>query len=89
VLPPTAGARAIPRYFFHVYDGHSDPDKDGMEMADIYQAQAQAIKMSGEILRDMGAEFWDGTAWRMEVADESGRVLFTLRFSAEEHDPKS
>jgi uncharacterized protein DUF6894 len=45
--------------------------------------------MSGEILRDMGAQFWDGTAWRMEVADERGRILFVLRFSAEELNGKS
>ena len=32
----------------------------------------------------MGAQFWDGTAWRLEVADERGEILFILRFSAEE-----
>ena len=40
--------------------------------------------MVGEILRDTGAKFWNGTDWRMEVADERGEVLFVLRFSAEE-----
>ena len=89
MLPPKAGARAIPQYFFHVYDGYSVPDKEGTELPDIYQAQAQAIMMSGEILRDMGAQFWDGTAWRMEVADDQSRVLFILRFSAEELSGKS
>jgi hypothetical protein len=89
VLPPKAGARVIPRYFFHLYDGYSAPDSEGSELPDVYVAQAEAIRMSGEVLRDMGAKFWDGTEWRMEVADESGRVLFTLRFSAEEYDGKS
>ena len=56
----------MPRYFFHVYDGYSSPDLDGTELADIYTAQAEAIRTSGEILRDMGPS--SGTApsgsWR-------------------------
>ncbi len=40
--------------------------------------------MSGQILRDMGAKFWNGTEWRLEVADERGDTLFVLNFSAEE-----
>ena len=64
----------MPRYFFHVYDGSSSPDADGTELPDIYTAQAQAIRTSGEILRDMGAQFWDGTAWRLEVADARGLI---------------
>ena len=49
----------MPRYFFHVQDGSSSPDTDGTELPDIYTAQAQAIRTSGEILRDMGAKFWN------------------------------
>ena len=83
----------MPRYFFHVYDGYSVPDQDGTELPDIYTAQAQAIRLTGEILRDMGAQFWDGAAWRLEVADARGQVLFVLHFSAEERpaltDPAS
>ena len=83
----------MPRYFFHVYDGYSSLDQEGTEFPDIYTAQAQAIRTSGEILRDMGAKFWDGTAWRLEVADARGQVLFVLHFSAEERpaltDPAS
>jgi hypothetical protein len=74
----------MPRYFFNIYDGYDVPDQDGMELQDIYVAQAQSIRMSGEILREMAAKSWDGTEWRLEVTDESGTVLFILRFSAEE-----
>jgi hypothetical protein len=75
----------MPRYFFHVMDGYSDRDAEGTELPDIYAAQHQAVRTSGEILREMGAKFWDGTEWKLEVADEHGQILFTLRFSAEEH----
>jgi hypothetical protein len=74
----------MPRYFFHVIDGYTARDTDGTELRDIYAAQEQAIQMSGEILRDMGGKFWNGTEWKLEVADEQGQILFALRFSAEE-----
>jgi hypothetical protein len=74
----------MPRYFFHVFDDSPVRDEEGSDLASIYVAQAEAIRMSGEILRDMGARFWDGTEWRLEVTDDLGLVLFVLRFSAEE-----
>lgn len=74
----------MPRYFFHVIDGFSRRDDTGTELLDVYTAQEQAIRTSGEILRDMGAKFWNGTEWSMEVCGESGGILFVLRFSAEE-----
>jgi hypothetical protein len=78
----------MPRYFFHVTDGYLAHDSDGTELPDIYAAQDQAIRMSGEILRDMGAEFWNGTDWKLEVTDEQNQIMFVLRFSAEERlDP--
>ena len=79
----------MPRYFFHVIDGHDIPDPDGTELPDRSAARAQALRASGEILRDMGQDFWDETKWRMEVADESGELLFVLRFAAEEASPSS
>ena len=79
----------MPRYFFHVMDGYSARDTEGTELPDIYAAQDQAIRTSGEILRDMGAEFWNGTEWMLEVTDESDQILFVLRFSADERlDPR-
>jgi hypothetical protein len=74
----------MPRYFFHVYDGTASRDTEGTELRDIYTAQAEAIHLSGAVLRDMGAKFWNSTGWSLEVADERGCVLFVLRFSAEE-----
>lgn len=75
----------MPRYFFHVIDGSSDRDAEGTELPDIYAAQDEAVRTSGEILRDVGAKFWDGSEWKLEVTDEQDQILLTLRFSAEEH----
>lgn len=77
----------MPRYFFNVIDGYSLIDDEGTELPDIYAAQAAAIRTSGEILRDMGAKFWNDTEWRLEVLDEHGQILFVLHFSAEERIP--
>ncbi len=85
MLPPCREEHIIPRYFFNVSDSHSAPDLIGTELPDIYAAQAEAIHASADMLREVGARFWDGTEWSMEVKDERGRSLFTLRFSAEEH----
>ena len=74
----------MPRYFFTVTDGETIPDHEGTELADIYQAQSEAIQMTGEILRGMGKKYWGGTAWKLEVTNEQGQLVFVLRFSAEE-----
>ena len=73
----------IPRYFFHVHDGNLTRDSEGTELPEIYAAQEEAIHLSGELLREMGGKFWDGAVWSLNVTDEAGRILFTLRFSAE------
>lgn len=75
----------MPRYFFHVIDGASFRDETGTELPDIDAARAQAIRLSGEILQETGARFWNGTAWKLIVTDNDERTLFELRFSAEEH----
>ena len=79
----------MPRYFFHVTDHIVYRDQIGTIYPDIYAAQAAAIRASGERLQDLGSQFFDGTEWKMEVTDESGRNLFTLRFSVEEHGTTS
>lgn len=77
----------MPRFFFHVYDDQSLLDDEGTELADIYVAQGQAIRMSGEIIRDLRGQFWNSGEWRLEVTDARGTTLFIVRFSAEEHVP--
>jgi hypothetical protein len=74
----------MPRFFFHVDDGFSTRDHEGTELPDIFAAQEQAIGLSGELLREIGAKFWNGMAWSLTVTDEGEGVLFVLRFSADE-----
>ena len=74
---------AMPRYFFHVHDGQSFSDEDGVELGGIDEARDQAVVAAGEALRDKGGKFWKGGEWFMRVVDENGETVCRLRFSAE------
>ena len=74
----------MPRYFFHVDDGVFSADLEGTELADIREARHAAVRLSGEILKDVGGAFWTrGNPWRLYVTDEAHHLLFTLQFSAD------
>lgn len=72
------------RYHFNVFPDGCGSDPDGTECADVYIAQSEAVRMSGEIIRDLGRRFWNAGQWRLEMTDDKGKTLFVVRFSAEE-----
>ncbi|WP_128291273.1 DUF6894 family protein [Afifella aestuarii] len=74
----------MPRYFFNVYPDSAELDREGTEITDTHTAQAEAVRMAGEIMRDMGRQFWTGDEWRLEVIDAEGNRIFVVRFSARE-----
>lgn len=74
----------VPRYFFNVRDGVYSPDEDGSDLPDIYSAQAEAIKLCGALIRELGAKFWDHGEWQLEVCDVDQTPLFTLTLAATE-----
>jgi hypothetical protein len=73
------------RYFFHVEDGKSYPDREGVELPDLKSVRGEALRASGEMLRENGLGLWDGQDWEMRVVDEAGQPVITLKFSAAEH----
>jgi hypothetical protein len=50
----------MPRYFFNIHDGQDIPDDTGTVCADATEARTQAVIASGALLRDWGAQFWQG-----------------------------
>jgi hypothetical protein len=76
----------MPRYFFVVRHGDQTDHSDGIEFPDIGAVQLEAIKSTGEILRDCNYPIEAGSEWRMEVADEARKPLFSLRVIAELHE---
>jgi hypothetical protein len=71
----------MPKYFFHICDGHMLIDSDGTLLSCEEDARAHAVTVAGELLRDAGKKRWAGTDWRLWVTREAGDVLFTLVFS--------
>jgi hypothetical protein len=77
----------MPKYFFVIRHGDQMSDhSDGIEFPDIGAVQLEAIKSTGEILRDLNYLIKAGSEWRMEVVDEARRPLFSLRVIAELHE---
>ena len=73
----------MPRFFFNVRDHHDILDPEGVELSGPHEARAQAVVACGEMVRDLGPEFWDQPDWRMWVTDEAGKTVCALRVSAE------
>ena len=77
----------MPRYFFVVRHGDKASDhSDAIEFPDIGAVQLEAIKSTGEILRDLDYPLEAGSEWRMEVVDGARKPLFSLRVIAELHE---
>lgn len=72
----------MPRYHFNVIDGQNLPDVTGTVLRDLDAARAEAVMLSGALLRDAGSDFWQGRLWKMVVTDEAGATLFVLQFTA-------
>jgi hypothetical protein len=78
----------MPRYFFHIHDGHSVLDDVGLDLPDILAARSAAIELSREILKhDVMEPFLHHLCWQVEISDSpelGGRSLFVLQFSIAE-----
>jgi hypothetical protein len=77
----------MPKYFFIVrHEGHISDHSDGIDFPDLNAARLEALKSAGELLRELDVPLDAGSEWRMEVADETRRPIFSLRVIAESHD---
>ena len=57
---------------------HRWPRTEGAVLAGEAEARAEAIVVSGEMLRDLG-----GTFWQVRLEDEAGNKVCALTFSAD------
>jgi hypothetical protein len=67
------------RYFFDLFNkSASIPDEGGIELADFEAAIAAALEAIAELREadPSSADAWHG--WRLEIAEESGRVVRTI-----------
>jgi hypothetical protein len=52
------------RYFFHVIDGHEMLDTEGTVLAGEAEARAEAIVLSGSMLKESATTFWNNGQWQ-------------------------
>jgi hypothetical protein len=75
----------VPRYFFNVAYADSEPDTEGFVFDDIYAAQKAAVRMSGEMIKEIDGRFWDAPKWGLEIRDHQHTLMVTLMFSGQTH----
>lgn len=68
----------MPRFHFNIHDGVSLPDRRGTDLPGLHEAQVEALRLAGDLLRDGATRRRLGQDWRMEVTDEVGTPLFRL-----------
>jgi hypothetical protein len=77
----------MPLYFFHVDDGNTFLDDEGVQFPDLKMAREEAVRACGDMLRD-GAprNLQDGKSCRLWVTDKpngEGATLLSLTVSTE------
>ena len=71
----------MPRYFFHVYDGDAFLDDEGTFLPDLQQAKKAAVRAIIGFLGNY-AESPTNSAWRLDIVNQAGEVLLSLRLDA-------
>lgn len=66
------------RYFFHVADGRSYRDTEGVDLPDAAAAREEAVRVLGELLRDEPALFLEHELLELRVAPASGEPIYRL-----------
>jgi hypothetical protein len=71
----------MPLYFLHVYNSTGwSRDEEGLDLPDLDAARAQAVEGIRSILSDEVEHGKIDFAGKIEIADESGRVLATVTY---------
>ena len=65
----------MPLYHFNVHCGDMRRESEGHEFLNLETAKREAVRLSGDMIRELGPEFWEGDGWALEVTDEGGAIL--------------
>jgi hypothetical protein len=71
-------ATEMPRFFFDLDDHNDSPDDEGIELPTADAARAEAVRFTGDYLRDHPEVAWDGGELRVRVRDEQGGIVFVI-----------
>ena len=71
----------MPRFFFHIRDGESIDDPDGMYLPDTRSAHLEAVRSARDIMaEDVRRGRLPLSSW-IEVTDENGEAIFAVPFA--------
>ena len=71
----------MPRFFFHLRDGESLDDPDGIFLPDTRSARLEAIRNARDIMaEDVRRGRLALSSW-IEVTDENGEAIFAVPFA--------
>ena len=71
----------MPRFFFHIRDGESIDDPDGMYLPDSQTARLEALRSARDIMaEDVRRGRLQLGSW-IEVTDEQGEAIFAVPFA--------
>ena len=65
-------------YFNLVSANQTIPDDQGVEVADVDEARTLVLEAAAEMIQAGETQIEDWRGWRLEAADASGAVLFTI-----------
>ena len=69
----------MPRFFFHLKDGVTVRDEEGMSFATVEEARREAVRTARAMMT--GATEHDGGTDRIEIADEGGNAVTVVTFA--------
>jgi hypothetical protein len=74
----------MPTYFFHIRRGNClDVSAEGIALPDLEAVRREAALIYSDMARGITGEFDESLDWRIEVTDQSGRIVFRLSLVAE------
>ena len=70
----------MPRYFFNVYDDIIAGDDEGLELPNEAAARLKALAGARDLIAEQVRHGYFVRSHWIDVANEDGEVLFTIRF---------
>jgi hypothetical protein len=67
----------VPRYSFRIEDGDNS-DVVNMDYSDAKTMQADALRLGGTSIQDMGISHVHPQKWSLHVSDDTGREIFSI-----------
>jgi hypothetical protein len=69
----------MPRFYFHIRNGHPFNDVDGLEFVDIQAVRAEAVCLARDLMRVEKTQR-DWSSWGILVTDENDGIVLQFPF---------